>query len=93
MGSAVKGATVLTGYMTGVISTDNNVLVDEPLQFQGSNLKKSVFNPTIGSQVAINDIEALARSSNIYMIKLAMLMGTVDLRSRKYPEYFTECDR
>lgn len=75
MGSAVKGATVLTGYMTGVISTDNNVLVDEPLQFQGSNLKKSVFNPTIGSQVAINDIEALALSSNIYMIKLAMLMG------------------
>jgi len=61
--------------MSGVISTDNNVLVDEPLQFQGSNLKKSVFNPTIGSQVAINDIEALARSSNIYMIKLAMLMG------------------
>lgn len=75
MGSAVKGAMVLTGYMSGVISTDNNVLVDEPLQFQGSNLKKSVFNPTIGSQVAINDIEALARSSNVYMIKLAMLMG------------------
>lgn len=75
MGSAVKGAMVLTGYMSGVISTDNNVLVDEPLQFQGSNLKKSVFNPYIGSQVAINDIEALARSSNIYMIKLAMLMG------------------
>nr|WP_321293605.1 penicillin-binding protein 2 [uncultured Trichococcus sp.] len=75
MGSAVKGAMVLTGYMSGVISTDNNVLVDEPLQFQGSNLKKSVFNPYIGNQVAINDIEALARSSNIYMIKLAMLMG------------------
>ena len=75
MGSAVKGAMVLTGYMSGVISTDNNVLVDEPLQFQGSNLKKSVFNPTVGSQVAINDIEALARSSNVYMIKLAMLMG------------------
>ncbi|MFY9901456.1 MAG: penicillin-binding protein 2 [Trichococcus sp.] len=75
MGSAVKGAMVLTGYMSGVISTDNNVLVDEPLQFQGSNLKKSVFNPSIGSQVAINDIEALARSSNIYMVKLAMLMG------------------
>jgi cell division protein FtsI/penicillin-binding protein 2 len=75
MGSAVKGAMVLTGYMSGVISTDNNVLVDEPLQFQGSNLKKSVFNPTVGNQVAINDIEALARSSNVYMIKLAMLMG------------------
>lgn len=75
MGSAVKGAMVLTGYMSGVISMDNNVLVDEPLQFQGSNLKKSVFNPTVGSQVAINDIEALARSSNVYMIKLAMLMG------------------
>jgi len=75
MGSAVKGAMVLTGYMSGVISADNNVLVDEPLQFQGSNLKKSVFNPTIGNQVAINDIEALARSSNVYMIKLAMLMG------------------
>nr|WP_319218837.1 penicillin-binding protein 2 [uncultured Trichococcus sp.] len=75
MGSAVKGAMVLTGYMSGVISMENNVLVDEPLQFQGSNLKKSVFNPTIGSQVAINDIEALARSSNIYMVKLAMLMG------------------
>ena len=75
MGSAVKGAMVLTGYMSGVISADNNVLVDEPLQFQGSNPKKSVFNPTIGNQVAINDIEALARSSNVYMIKLAMLMG------------------
>ncbi|WP_319470874.1 penicillin-binding protein 2 [uncultured Trichococcus sp.] len=75
MGSAVKGAMVLTGYMSGVISTDNNVLVDEPLQFQGSKLKKSVFNPYVGNQVAINDIEALARSSNIYMIKLAMLMG------------------
>ncbi|SFE41104.1 peptidoglycan D,D-transpeptidase FtsI family protein [Trichococcus pasteurii] len=75
MGSAVKGAMVLTGYMSGVISADNNVLVDEPLQFQGSNLKKSVFNPSVGSQVAINDIEALARSSNVYMIKLAMLMG------------------
>lgn len=75
MGSVVKGATVLTGYMSGVISLDNNVLVDEPLQFQGSQLKKSVFNPTIGNQVAISDIEALTRSSNIYMIKLAMLMG------------------
>ena len=75
MGSVVKGATVLTGYMSGVISLNNNVLVDEPLQFQGSQLKKSVFNPTIGNQVAISDIEALTRSSNIYMIKLAMLMG------------------
>jgi penicillin-binding protein A len=75
MGSVVKGATVLSGYMSGVISLNNNVLVDEPLQFQGSQLKKSVFNPTIGNQVAISDIEALTRSSNIYMIKLAMLMG------------------
>jgi len=75
MGSVVKGATVLTGYMSGVISLGNNVLIDEPLQFQGSNLKKSVFNTTVGNQVAISDIEALTRSSNIYMIKLAMLMG------------------
>lgn len=73
MGSSVKPAMVAMGYMTGVISTSDNVIVDEPMKFQASQEKSSVFNRT--GQVPINDIEALQKSSNIYMIKMAMEIG------------------
>lgn len=73
MGSTVKIATVLAGYMSGIISLDNNVILDEPLTFQGSQTKSSVFNRN--GKMEMDDIQALAMSSNVYMMKIAMAMG------------------
>ncbi|UPQ85630.1 penicillin-binding protein 2 [Ignavigranum ruoffiae] len=73
MGSSIKPAMVATGYKEGVISLDNNVIIDEPLKFQASQEKSSVFNRT--GKIPIDDIRALQESSNIYMIKLAMRIG------------------
>ncbi|MBG9980071.1 penicillin-binding protein 2 [Facklamia sp. DSM 111018] len=73
MGSSVKPAMVAMGYKEGVISLTDNVLTDEPLKFQASQEKSSVFNRS--GKMDINDIQALQMSSNIYMIKLAMMIG------------------
>ncbi|MBG9983842.1 penicillin-binding protein 2 [Aerococcaceae bacterium DSM 111022] len=73
MGSSIKPAMVATGYMEDIISVDNNVIVDEPMKFAASQEKSSVFNRD--GEVAITDIEALQKSSNVYMIKLAMMIG------------------
>lgn len=75
MGSSIKGATVLAGYMDGVITLDNNILVDEPMKFAESNEKSSVFNRT--GKVAVNDMKALEVSSNIYMVKIALMMAGI----------------
>nr|WP_172645541.1 penicillin-binding protein 2 [Domibacillus tundrae] len=72
MGSAVKGATVLTGYMTGV-NEPGEYMVDEPLKFAGTNPKSSWFNR--GGAFGISDTYALMRSSNVYMFKTAMKIG------------------
>lgn len=72
-GSSIKGATMMAGYQNGIIS-GNQILVDEPIKLQGSAVKKSVFNPY--SQVSISAVEALAFSSNVYMMKIALgLLG------------------
>lgn len=73
MGSSIKPAMVSIGYQNGVITLDNNVIVDEPLKFQASPEKSSVFNRT--GRVPIDDITALQKSSNIYMIRMAMALG------------------
>lgn len=73
MGSSVKAATVLAGYMDGAITLDNNVIVDQPLKIKGSRSISSVFN-RYGSQ-AVNDITAIQKSSNVYMATIAMRMG------------------
>nr|WP_173799874.1 penicillin-binding transpeptidase domain-containing protein [Domibacillus mangrovi] len=73
MGSAVKGATVLTGYMAGV-NQPGEYIVDEPLKFAGTpNSKSSWFNR--GGAMGISDTYALMRSSNVYMFKTAMKIG------------------
>ncbi|WP_083256241.1 peptidoglycan D,D-transpeptidase FtsI family protein [Domibacillus iocasae] len=72
MGSAVKGATVLTGYMTGV-NEPGEQIVDEPLNFAGTRSKSSWFNR--GGAFSISDTYALMRSSNVYMFKTAMEIG------------------
>lgn len=73
MGSSIKPATILAGYMDGVITVDNNTIIDTPLDIPGTQLITSLFNPS-GSR-PMNDITALEYSSNIYMSILAMRMG------------------
>lgn len=73
VGSSMKGATVLAGYMSGAIDFNNNVLIDEPLTFKGTPVKSSLFNRS--GRVSLNDIGALEKSSNTYMMKIAMMIG------------------
>lgn len=73
MGSSVKGATVLAGYMDGAITLENNTMLDTPLRLVNSNNISSLFNRN-GSRM-MNDITALEYSSNVYMAKIAMRMG------------------
>ena len=73
MGSVVKPATVLSGYMDGAITLDDNTIVDEPIEFEASKPKSSWFNRN--GKIELTDLDALERSSNVYMIKLAMRMG------------------
>ncbi len=72
VGSSVKGATILTGYMTGV-NTPNKYILDEPIIIKGSQPKSSHFNR--GGYITINDHTALVRSSNVYMYKTAIAIG------------------
>ncbi|WP_284036590.1 penicillin-binding protein 2 [Neobacillus sp. 114] len=84
-GSVVKGATVLTGYQTGVRDFGETEL-DEVMRFKGSGTFSSyqVMN-------RINDLEALERSSNVYMWKTAIEMmggkyvpnGTLNIDPKK----------
>ncbi|MCU9614322.1 penicillin-binding protein 2 [Caldibacillus lycopersici] len=60
-GSAVKGATVLTGYQTGVLKP-GDVKVDAPLNIADTP-EKSSYRP-LGR---LNDLDALRLSSNVYM--------------------------
>jgi penicillin-binding protein A len=69
VGSAVKGATVLTGYKTGAIKP-GQYLLDTPMKIKGTPVKKSW--QTMG---LINDLYALRRSSNVYMFKIAVEIG------------------
>ena len=73
MGSVVKPATVLSGYMDGAITLDDNTIVDEPIEFEASKPKSSWFNRN--GKMELTDLDALERSSNSYMIKLVMKMG------------------
>lgn len=68
MGSSVKGATMLTGFETGVVQP-SNVIYDGPIRL-GQIEMKSVRN--WGS---INDLKALEVSSNVYMFHIAMRMA------------------
>ncbi len=68
-GSAVKGATILTGFNTGAISP-GTILYDTPLLIKGTPPKKSW--KTMGS---IDDLSALRMSSNVYMFRTAISIG------------------
>lgn len=68
VGSTVKPGTILTGYREGVLQIGTS-LVDEPIRIKDSQPKSSVFN-RFGS-IRMTDLQALERSSNVYMFKTA----------------------
>ena len=68
-GSTVKGATVLAGLQSGVISP-GQVFYDSPIKIQGTPQKGS-YKP-LGS---VNDISALKLSSNVYMFYIGLRIG------------------
>lgn len=66
-GSVVKGASILVGYNEGVIKVGER-MVDECVKIAGAPKKcSSVLNLGV-----IDDIEALAKSSNVYQFKTAI---------------------
>ncbi|WP_409289294.1 peptidoglycan D,D-transpeptidase FtsI family protein [Peribacillus sp. SCS-37] len=69
MGSAVKGATVLTGYKTGALTPGQRIL-DARMKIKGTKDKGSW-----QSMGLIDDLTALKRSSNVYMFKTAIAIG------------------
>ncbi|WP_349407829.1 peptidoglycan D,D-transpeptidase FtsI family protein [Pseudalkalibacillus sp. SCS-8] len=77
MGSTVKAATVLTGYQTGVIQP-GTVLYDTPLKLPGTKIKKSYKNMGY-----VSDVEALQKSSNVYMFRIAMMMAGYDYDEKR----------
>ena len=66
-GSVVKGASMLVGYNTGAVKIGENML-DECIKVAGVKEKCSSVN-NLG---VINDITALAKSSNVYQFKIAI---------------------
>ncbi|MEH7885712.1 penicillin-binding protein 2 [Bacillus sp. JJ1609] len=69
VGSVVKGATVLTGYKTGAINSTTR-FDDGALEIAGTPIKKS-YN-YLG---VLNDVDALKKSSNVYMFHTAIRIG------------------
>ncbi|MFC0522598.1 peptidoglycan D,D-transpeptidase FtsI family protein [Pontibacillus salicampi] len=68
-GSVVKGATLLAGYDYGVIDLGQS-FYDSPIKLKGTPVKSSYQN--LGN---VTDIEALKKSSNVYMYHVGMRMG------------------
>lgn len=68
-GSAVKGATVLAGYQSGVIDIGTQ-FYDRPIKIKDTPEKSSY--RTLGT---VNDLDALRLSSNVYMFFIALRMG------------------
>ena len=66
-GSVVKGASMLVGYNTGAVKI-GEYMVDECVKIAGAPEKCSSVN-NLGT---INDITALAKSSNVYQFKAAI---------------------
>jgi penicillin-binding protein A len=69
VGSAVKGATILTGFKTGVIKPGTKIN-DTGIKIKDTPLKKSY--AYLGT---LNDVDALKLSSNVYMFHTAIRIG------------------
>lgn len=77
MGSTVKMGTVLAGYEHGGASI-GETKIDEPIILRGSRPKSSVFNRS--GRIRVTDVQAIGRSSNVYMFKTAMGIGNTSYR-------------
>lgn len=72
IGSTSKGGTLYMGFKNNAI-TPNTYQVDEPIKIKGTKVKKSW--KTMGN---INEVDALAYSSNVYMFKVGMKVAGVN---------------
>ncbi|MBY6035484.1 penicillin-binding protein 2 [Fictibacillus nanhaiensis] len=81
MGSTVKGATVLTGLQEGVVSSQT-IINDAPLTFGDGRKLKSHEN-----MGAVDAVEALERSSNIYMWHIAMRLSGYDYANKRFNDH------
>src|SRR5699024_11736442 len=68
--STVKGATVLTGLETGLMSPGETIQ-DSPIKIAGTPIKRS-YSAGLGS---VDDMSALKKSSNVYMCYVALRAG------------------
>ena len=76
MGSVVKPAMVMGGLQSGVITPENNVIVDTPIILQGIARIASWFDENGKTlTMSLTAQQALEVSSNDYMVKLVMKMG------------------
>ena len=73
-GSIVKGASILVGYNTGVISIGTK-LQDKCIKLL--NMPKKCSWKTLGY---VNDLDALKWSSNVYQYKIAMMVGNFNYK-------------
>lgn len=82
-GSSIKAATIMSGYQNNIIS-GNETMVDEPLVFDGGQVKSSLFNQY--SAIPLTAAQALEVSSNVYMMKIAMgMMGATYVPNMSLP--------
>lgn len=71
-GSVIKGASMLVGFNTGVIEPGYTT-TDECIKLY--NIPKKCSSHRVGT---LNDIKALAESSNVYQFKIAMKVAGID---------------
>ena len=76
-GSVVKGATMLSGYDSGVVAP-GTVLLDRPIKIAGTPTKRSWRNMHY-----INDKTAIIDSSNVYMFEIAMRISGAQYRENE----------
>ncbi|WP_017472583.1 peptidoglycan D,D-transpeptidase FtsI family protein [Amphibacillus jilinensis] len=76
-GSSIKGATVLTGYQTGVISP-GTVIYDRPIRIAGTSVKQSW-----KQLYDVDDLRAIEQSSNVYMFEIAMRISGATYRENE----------
>ena len=73
-GSVVKGASILTGYSEGAVQIGEG-MIDECIKIRATPKKCSIY--TMGY---VNDLSAIAKSSNVYQFKIALRIGGVKYR-------------
>lgn len=76
-GSVVKGASMLVGYNTGVVKM-GEYMTDECIKL--ANIPAKCSSHRVGR---LNDIVALAESSNVYQFKIAMKVAKADYKYNK----------